>query len=139
MKSKSPLARLKPIYDHGKLFASNNPKISFAIKNYAITTIFKEYKQNKNSMSPTEVTELEKLIKDLSVEKKAIGAEATCAVEEYSEFLENLFANVDDEDRTKEVTMKTSASFRLISELIDVLSTWGPIPDDITKLSKRII
>jgi hypothetical protein len=59
--------------------------------------------------------------------------------EEFLEFMENLFANVDDEDRHDEVTLKTSMSFKMIGELVDVLIKFGEIPNEWQQRSNSII
>jgi hypothetical protein len=136
MKAKNPLQKYKPYLEHGKLFTKSNPSIAFAIKNYAITNIYKEYKTNKNSLNESEVSTLESLVKELSSEKKELGEKAQVTAEEFADFIETLFANVDEEDRTKEITMKTSASFKIVADLIDILSTWGPLSEEMQKASK---
>ena len=55
----------------------------------------------------------------------------------YTTFLSDMFAKVDEEDRHGEVTFETSFSFKLVGELIDVLTFWGPVPDEWLKKSKR--
>lgn len=138
MKAKSSLLKYKPYLEHGKLFTKSNPTIAYAIKNYAITNIYKEYKANKNNLAENEVTILEGLVKELSVEKKELNDKAHVTQEEFTEFIENLFANVDEEDRTKVATLKTSASFKMVGELIDVLLTWGPLSEEMQKASKLL-
>ena len=46
---------------------------------------------------------------------------------EYAEFLENFFANIDDEDRYGEVNLKTAQSFRICADLIEVFKNWDEI------------
>jgi len=46
-----------------------------------------------------------------------------------------LFNNVDLVDREGEITIKTAGSFRLIGDLIDILSLYGPIDEDWNKKS----
>ena len=55
--------------------------------------------------------------------------------EEFMEFLNNLFNNVDEVDREGEITMKTAGSFRLVGELIDILSLWENLDEEWNKKS----
>lgn len=55
--------------------------------------------------------------------------------EEYSDFLENLFYNIDEEDRFKTITNKTVGSFKLIYDLIHVLENFGDIDNKWKELS----
>jgi hypothetical protein len=127
--SKSLFSKYKPLYSQGVSLSAADKKIGFAVRNYAINQIFSLFKSNKEALSENEKREFEQMIKDLAAEKKILGPDAICTLEEYLEFLENTFANVDDEDRNGEVTMKTSASFKLIGDITDVINTWGPIED----------
>jgi hypothetical protein len=129
MKSKSVFSKYKPIYDHGQIFSEVNPDISLTIKNFAVNSIYEEFKKNKDILNDTERKGFEALVKDLAGFKKTVPNLKEASVEEYSEFLDNLFSNVDNEDRCGEVTLKTSASFKMLGELIDVLAKWGPIID----------
>ena len=60
-----------------------------------------------------------------------------CTAEEYNEFITNLFANVDDNDRdeTREVTKQTAGTFLLVGELIDVLEAYGELTEEWMKTS----
>jgi hypothetical protein len=136
---KSIFSRLRLYWDNAKTLFQDNKKISYAIQNYAVTSIFNAFKQNKEALNENEKNEFQNMIKELAAEKKEIGAEANCTKEEFEEFLEHAFANVDDEDRHGEVTMKTSASFKLLGELIDVLGFWGPIDENWSKRSKKFV
>jgi hypothetical protein len=129
MKSKSVLSKLKPIYDYGQPFSTIDPSISYTIKNFAITSVYDEFKKNKDIFNEVEKKEFETMVKDLAIFKKNNEIK-DIGLTEYNEFLENLFANVDDEDRHGEVTVKTSASFKMIGELIDVLGKWGNISNE---------
>jgi hypothetical protein len=131
--NKSIYATLKPLWDQGKNLSQVDPKIGFVIMSYSVNSVFSAFKLNSSAISETEKKDLETWIKDLANSKKQIESPAT--LEEYSNFLENMFANVDDEDRHGEVTMKTSASFKLVGELVDVFSQWGAIPEEWNKKS----
>lgn len=132
---KSILVKYKPLWDNGKKLAQADAKVGFCIRNYALNQIFSAFKQNKACLNETEKKEFEQMIVELSTEKKALGPDHLPNQEEYCQFLEGMFNNVDSEDRYGEVTMKTSASFKLISELIEVISQWGEIPDTWVKRS----
>jgi hypothetical protein len=134
---KSIFLRFRPYWDNAKSLFQDNKKISYAIQNYAVTSIFNAFKQNNQALNENEKNEFQNMIKELAAEKKMIGMEANCTKEEFEEFLELAFANVDDEDRHGEVTMKTSASFKLLGELIDVSTFWGPIDEIWAKRSKK--
>ena len=91
------------------------------------------------------VNEFSKLINFLDtieylkiVIKKQLEEQANYTVEDYTAFLSDMFAKVDEEDRHGEVTFETSFSFKLVGDLIDVLTFWGPVPDEWVKKSKRL-
>jgi hypothetical protein len=138
-KEKPLLEKYKVFWENGKSIFQTDKKIGFCLQNYAVNQIFSGFKSNSKALNESHKKEFEQMIKDLAVEKKSIGEDANCTAEEFVSFLENMFANVDDEDRNGEVTMKTSYSFRMLSELIDVLLQWGPIPEEWQKKSKIII
>jgi len=133
---KSIFAKFKPYWDQGKNLLGLQLKIGFCIQNFAVNSIFTFFKQNSSVLNEIEKKEFESMIRELAAEKKNLDSQ--CTVEEFINFLQNMFANVDDEDRHGEVTMKTSASFKLIGELIDVLSQWGEIPEEFQKKSNNL-
>ena len=128
MKSKSMFNRYKPYNDYGKSFSSIEPSIAYTIWNYAVVSVFDEFKKNKDILNESEKKEFEVMVKELATFKKTIVDFKETSKIEFEEFLENLFANVDDEDRYGEVTLKTSASFKMLGDLIDILSKWDEIP-----------
>jgi hypothetical protein len=136
-KEKPLLERFKPFWDTGIKLSETEKKIGFCVKNYAVTQIFSVFKMNSAALKENEKKVFEGMVKELAAEKKTIGAEAICTVDEYLEFLKNSFENIDDEDRNGEVNMQTSYNFRLLGDLIDVLVQWGPIPDEWVKKSKN--
>jgi hypothetical protein len=138
-KAPSIFSKFKSLWDNARTLFQDDKKISFCIQSFAVNSVFSEYKKNSSVLSEVEKKEFENMIRELAVEKKSIGQDANCTLEEYEAFLENVFANVDDEDRHGEVTMKTSASFKLLGEIIDVLGTWGPISDAWAKKSKSYL
>lgn len=128
--SKSVLAKNKPLWEHGKFIMQQNQKIGYFIKNFAITQTYSAFQKNKNILDDKEKEELAKMVEELKNDKKILKPEdLTCEKEEFYEFLENLFANVDDEDHHGEVTLKTSAKFKMLGELIEVVAAYEPIPE----------
>jgi hypothetical protein len=136
MKSKSLLNRFKPYNDYGRSFSTIDPNMSYVIWNFAVTSIFDEFKKKKDVFNESEKKEFEVMVKDLATFKKNMVDFKEPSKIEFEEFLENLFANVDDEDRYGEVTLKTSASFKMIGDLIDILSKWEEIPKEWQQRSK---
>ena len=134
---KSLFARMKPFWDNGKLeSAHGDAKIGFCIKNYAVNQIFDQFKSNKSVLNETEKKEFETMIRELAEEKKSLGKDnVNTTAEEYMTFLENTFSFIDNEDRNGEVSLKTSQNFKLLSELIDILATFGEIPEKWNKRS----
>lgn len=136
---KSLLDKFKGYWEQGKNIAQADPRIGFNIKTYAVNQVFAAFQKNSALLKENEKKEFEQWIKELAVEKKALGSDHVVAPEEFEKFLENMFFNVDDEDRNGEVTMKTSASFKLLGELIDVMSQWGSLSEGWNKKSKNIL
>jgi len=136
-KEKPLLDRFKPFWETGKNISEDAKKIAFCLKTYAVNQIFTVYKKNNSSLQESEKKEFEGWIRELASEKKVLGSDANCTAEEYSQFLQSSFDNVDDEDRNGEVTVTTSYNFKLLGDLIDVLSQWGPIQDEWQKKSKN--
>ncbi len=134
-KDKTLLAKYKPFYESGKTLSNSDTKIGYFVKSYAVNQIFSVYKTDKNSLNEGEKKEFEVMIKELAAEKTQLGPDAQCSQEDFISFLENLFSSVDDEDRNGEVTMKTSAKFKLIGDLIDILLVYGSLPDNWQKKS----
>jgi hypothetical protein len=137
-KEKPLLERFKQFWETGKKISEDAKKIGFCLKTYAVNQIFIVYKKNNASLKESEKKEFEGWVRELASEKKLLGPDAICTAEEYSEFLQSSFNNVDDEDRNGEVTVTTSYNFKLLGDLIDVLTQWGPIPDEWQKKSKNI-
>ena len=136
MKSKSVLTRYKPFYEYGKSFSTASPNIAYTIWNYCVTSIFDEYKKNKDILNESERQEFQHMVQELASFKKSITDFSETTAEEYLIFLDNIFANVDDEDRHGEVTMKTSMTFKMIGDVIDILGKWGDIPKEWQQRSK---
>jgi hypothetical protein len=135
MKSKSIISKHKPLYDYGTTFSTISPNVAYTIQNYVVTNLYEEFKKNKDLFSEADKKDFEAMVRDLATFKKGTNA-SEVSENEYNEFLENLFANVDDEDRYGEVTLKTSATFKMIGELIDVLGKFGNVSNEWAQRSK---
>jgi len=136
MSGKSDFAKFKRIFDHGVLLSKANRMIGFNIKLYAVKNLHSEIKKNQDN---EKANELKHLLKTLNEEKATYNCEEFNSNEEFLNFLENMFANVDDEDRYGEVNLKTAQTFRIVSDLIEVLKNWGDIPEEWVKKSKYIL
>lgn len=123
MKTKSVYETYKQFFVYGRKFETTNPRIFFIVCLYAVDEMTVLFKQNKNIFSEKERQEFIKELSDLNKLKEK--KEKEIEKEEYVEFLENIFANVDDEDRTGEVTESTAYKFKMLSVLIEVLKKWG--------------
>jgi hypothetical protein len=139
MKGKSVLQRNLTYFQKADSIKETYPKISYTIKTFAVNEIFNEFKKDASALNDTEKKEFQGIITNLKAEKSKLGENPDSTQEEYEEFLENMFANVDDEDRYGEVTNKTIQAFRFVSDLIDVLKNYGEIDDEWNKKSKYII
>lgn len=135
MTTRNDYAKFKRIYDHGTLIGKANKNTGFNIKLYAVKNLHSELKNNPDKIKESEV---KKCLQTLNEEKTSFQCEEFPNNEEYINFLENMFANVDDEDRYGEVTLKTAQSFRIVADLIEVLKNWGEIPEEWSKKSKTI-
>jgi hypothetical protein len=127
MKSKYDYEKYKIIYDHGILISKANMNIGFNIKLFSIKRMFEEIKINPEKFKEIEV---KNMLISLNEEKRYSNVQEFKQNNEYISFLENVFANIDDEDRYGEVSLKTAESFRICADLIEVLNNWGDIPSD---------
>ena len=59
--------------------------------------------------------------------------------EEFADYVENIFFNIDEEDRFKTITKKTLGGFKLVLDLIDVMSNFGDLSDKWKELSTYLI
>jgi hypothetical protein len=59
-----------------------------------------------------------------------------CTKEDYELFLNNMFKELDKEDVTGEISLDTSRNFRILNDLIDILSEWEDISTEWKKKSK---
>ncbi len=132
MSTKNDYAKFNRIYDHGTLIGKANRNIGFNIKLFAVKNLHSELKKTQEKAKESEV---KKFLQILNEEKNSFQCEESQNNEEFISFLENMFANVDDEDRYGEVNLKTAQSFRIVADLIEVLKNWGEIPEEWAKKS----
>ena len=127
MKGKRLYDKYKDYFIYSKSFLQTNPKEAYVIALYAANTIHSQYKSNASLLNNTEITNLGQEIKNL----KSIDAQyQKTDQEEYTNFIENMFANVDQEDREGEVSPNTAKSFKMLSDLIEVFLFFGEIPEE---------
>ena len=121
-------------FKYGKDLEQADPKMSYTIRFYAIDQLKKQYQSNKNIFNEQEKQSFMSEIKSLNT----MGKETPNA-NEYKDFLENMFANVDQEDREGEVSVSTAAKFKMMSVLINVLKTWEEKLEDDWSEKRRIL
>lgn len=129
--SKNEYAKFKRIYDHGTLITKADPNIGFNIKLFSVKGMFSQLKQN-----PEKESDIKSILKKLNEEKGEMNLTEYPSNEEFNEFMDNMFANVDDQDRFGEVTLRTASSFRICADLIEVFKNWGEIPSEWVQKSK---
>lgn len=137
--NKSVFERNAVFFKIGKFFEDANPVVSYNIKNYGIQKIYKAFHEDKHSISDSEKKEFASFISDLKSSRDKLENKTELTKEDYSNFLIDLFNNLDKTDREGEVTLKTAASFRILFDLIDILSIFGTIDPDWVKKSKIFI
>ena len=125
MKAKKLFDNYKDLFMYGNFFKETNPRIAYIIKLYAANSIHAEFKKDTTKLNDTEKDKLKAEIIDINKIKIEGEKPGKNNIQEYEEFIENMFANVDEEDREKDVTMKTAKSFKMLSELIDVFHFFG--------------
>jgi len=133
MTTRNDYAKFKRIYDHGTMIGKANKHIGFNIKLYAVKNLHAELKKNPDKSKESEV---KKCLQNLNEEKISFQCEESPSNEDYKTFMDNMFANVDDEDRYGEVNLKTAQSFRIVADLIEVLKNWGDVSEEWAKKSK---
>ena len=138
MKQKlGPIDKFRPLWEGGKSVEQYNIKVGFKIRMFVVSQITAQRKNNPNLFSQKEIDQLTKMIMDLKQDKTTIPVDQqTCTLEEYQQFLSDFFSKVDYEDRHGTVTIKTTSKFRLMAAFIDVLSSWGPIDEEMIKCKK---
>lgn len=134
-KNKSVFEKNVVFFKIGKFFEDVNPLVSFNIKNYGVQNIYKAFHEDKNSLTDKEKKEFATFISDLKTSREKLDNKTELTKEEYSSFLNDLFNNLDKIDREGEATAKTAGSFRILHDLIDLLSIFGNIELDWNKKS----
>ena len=123
----------KFLWESGKVQTQYNIKIGYHILLYVVTTMTPKATNEQDKKKVAE------MIKELKEYKDRIPVENTkCELEEYQNFLNDFFTKVDNEDRYKTVTMKTVMKFKMMSEFIKVLNSFGPenLNDEMKKCQK---
>jgi hypothetical protein len=134
-KNKSVFERNSVFYKIGKFFEDVNPLVSYNIKNYGVQNIYKAFHEDKTSVTEKEKKEFAMFISDLKSSREKLENKTELTKEDYANFLIELFNNLDKTDREGEVTLKTAGSFRILYDLIDILSIFGSIDPDWVKKS----
>ena len=138
MKKKlGPVEKFRPLWEGGKSVEQYNIKVGFKIRMFVIQELNNMRQKNPNLFGPKEKEDLTKMIMELQQDKGTISPEdQQCPLEDYQMFLQEFFQKVDYEDRHGTVTIKTTSKFRLMASFIDVLSSWGPIDEEMIKCKK---
>lgn len=125
-----------PLWNAGKSVTTQYPKIGYMITLHCVTKMKEEISKDPNVSQEEKNKVIEKL-KELKQYKESLPKEyLECTAEEYISFLEDFYKKVDYEDRKKTITLKTAQKFRTLSEFIDILAKYGPIPEDYQKKRK---
>ena len=121
----------------GKNVMENNVKVGIKIRIYCLKKLNEYRQKNPELFGEKELTQLNKMVTELKQNKNLLSSNAqNCTLNDYTEFLEDFFTKVDEEDRNGTVTLKTSTNFRLLSYFIEVLNSWGPLDEDAKKVKK---
>jgi hypothetical protein len=123
----------KFLWESGKVQTQYNIKIGYRILFYVVNTMTQKVTNEQDKKKVTE------LIKELQEYRDRIPVENTkCELQEYQNFLNDFFTKVDNEDRYKTVTMKTVMKFKMMSEFIKVLNSFGAenLNDEMKKCQK---
>ena len=133
----NPIEKYKPLWEGGKSVEQYNIKVGFKIRMFCVNELNSLRLKNPALFGQKETEELGKMIMDLKQDKGTIKPEdQNCSLEEFQQFLSEFFQKIDYEDRHATVTLKTSSKFRVMSSFIDVLSSWGPIDEEMLKCKK---
>ena len=131
------IEKYRPLWEGGKSVEQYNIKVGFKIRMFVIQELNNMRQKNPNLFGPKEKEDLTKMIMELQQDKGTISPEdQQCPLEDYQMFLQEFFQKVDYEDRHGTVTIKTTSKFRLMASFIDVLSSWGPIDEEMIKCKK---
>ena len=134
-KQKTIYETYKEYFDYGKKFQETNPRIAYSICFYAVNNLKSEYSKNKNCFNEKEKDAFMSEIKNMN--SITLENEKT-NYDEYVDFLENAFANVNDEDRYGEVTPATAQKFKMLNTLINVIKTWEELNGEWIDKRKKI-
>lgn len=137
MKSKTIFDKYKDLFTYGNFFKESNPRIAYIIKLHAANSIHSEFKKDSSILSDSNKDKLKSEILDINKIKIEGEKPSKNNIQEFEEFIENLFANVDEEDREKIVTMKTAKSFKMVGELIEVFKFFDNIVPEIWDEKKK--
>ena len=137
MKNKSIIDKFIPLWEGGKSVERGNAKVGFCIRNYVVNQLNAAFQKDKTIFSEQDKDKFIKMVTELKETKGHLQPEdLQCTEEDYQEFLNTFFTNLDYEDRHDTVTIKTSSKFRLMAGFIDVLTTFGPLSEDMKKCKK---
>jgi hypothetical protein len=132
-KTKRFFDKYKDYFTYSHSFSEVNIKISYVIALFAANKVHSEYKINSSILNNDELTILGNEIKAIKTNFPNIEKPS---FEEFNIFIENMFANVDEEDREGEVTSKTAKSFKILVDLIEVFNFYGEIPQEWSEKKK---
>lgn len=119
MKNKNIFDNYSSYIKYAKMFENSHPNIYYIISLYAINDLGEKFQKDKKILNEKEIKEFSQdvmKLNSLNLVKPSLN--------EYSEFLENIFFNVDQEDKEGTVTIETALKFKMIFILIDVFKNW---------------
>jgi vacuolar protein sorting-associated protein VTA1 len=129
----SILAPIKAYFKYSMELKQHVPVVAYYCKLYAVQKGFDLMKQNAANPNVGEVKAyLGNELKDLEQMKAALGQTTK---EEHHPLVENfilsVFAKIDKEDRTDEqITKNHALSFKRCADFIQILTMFGPIPEE---------
>ena len=136
--------KYKAYFKYSEGLEKSNPKVSYQIKYFVCKTLY----NNKKLLKESEIELMNKKVEEFRIfvvnSKKSMyllknsldSISLEMSVDDYSDFVENLFFNVDDEDRFKLITKKTLGNFKFILDLIEVMRNFGEIQEKWIEISK---
>jgi len=126
-KTKRFFDKYKDYFTYSHSFNEVNKKISYIIALFAANKVHSEYKNNSSILNSEELSTLGNEIKNI---KSFFSNIEKPTFDEFNIFVDNMFTNVDQEDREGEVTTKTAKSFKILADLIEVFTFYGDIPQE---------
>ena len=131
------IEKYRAMWEGGKSVEKYNIKIGFKIRMFVVSQLTSQRQKNPKLLNQKDIDQLSNMIMELKQDKSTIPQDQqTCTLEEYQQFLSDFFSKVDYEDRHETVTIQTTSKFRLMASFIDVLSSWGPIDEEMVKCKK---